>query len=774
MGDKSGNPYDMDGSSFDADRYLQKLLKECSLKQIMDTEAAIVRQTQTLHSDMQTLVYENYNKFISATDTIRKMKTDFKSMETEMNLLMANMDSITEFSERITDTLQETRSQLTRLSGKHQLLKKLQFLSSLPAKLKTLIEEENYQQAVQEYSHAQKVLQQYGQQPSFQGIQEDCVTILDALKDRLKDEFHQTGKSAQSLTEIGELLLQLGERPSTLAKEMLECASKRLHEQIVVLQDQTDRDMIEFIDLGIEGFLKDLTLVISSYSDMFLTKHLEQETDGNFEQVARIDLNAFVNRNVDEYLALVQDRAELEIGHGDSQIILRGLDRLHRRLTAMKTLCRAVDMTRSGIDIIVNAAGQLCQTHMRSLKDHFADSLSSIRLALVSANTATTGSGSSAASSAQSSVGVGGQGSAGGVTGGTGASTGLRELISNLYISTIEKVKGLMQDLLIFLQPEWSFNLKGDPKGIQCIEGIRENLLVAFLRHFCATVNGYGNVSSTAPPTLLLVLSKVCLEMDRAGVHVLTSLVDELYQLDADRSGTLVHESELCTEMRESAQLLLDSYVRLQGLHLSQMLRKSVETRDWLNCLEPRSVRAVMKRVVEEISAIEHVLGELYDSSVAAHGGGGSRTTASSDSSRKTHFSIAASKQSQFRSTWSTYTPVQSQLDSSFVSNIQRLFSEKIEIFAPVEFSKVSIITGIIKICLKTLLECVRLRTFSRYGLQQIQVDAHYLQMNLWRFVSDENLIHVLLDEILGSAVLRCHEPTLMEPNAVEIICERN
>jgi hypothetical protein len=39
----------------------------------MDHEVEIVRDTQTLHSDMQTLVYENYNKFISATDTIRKV-----------------------------------------------------------------------------------------------------------------------------------------------------------------------------------------------------------------------------------------------------------------------------------------------------------------------------------------------------------------------------------------------------------------------------------------------------------------------------------------------------------------------------------------------------------------------------------------------------------------------------------------------------------------------------------------------------------------------------
>ena len=37
-----------------------------------------------------------------------------------------------------------------------------------------------------------------------------------------------------------------------------------------------------------------------------------------------------------------------------------------------------------------------------------------------------------------------------------------------------------------------------------------------------------------------------------------------------------------------------------------QMLRKSVETRDWLNTIEPRNVRAVMKRVVEDITAIDN------------------------------------------------------------------------------------------------------------------------------------------------------------------------
>jgi hypothetical protein len=50
------------------------------------------------------------------------------------------------------------------------------------------------------------------------------------------------------------------------------------------------------------------------------------------------------------------------------------------------------------------------------------------------------------------------------------------------------------------------------------------------------------------------------------------------------------------------------------------------------------------------------------------------------------------------------------------------MFNEKIEIFSPVDFSRISILTGIVKIALKTLLECVRLRTFSRFGFQQMQV----------------------------------------------------
>ena len=46
---------------------------------------------------------------------------------------------------------------------------------------------------------------------------------------------------------------------------------------------------------------------------------------------------------------------------------------------------------------------------------------------------------------------------------------------------------------------------------------------------------------------------------------------------------------------------------------LSQMIRKSIETRDWLSSHEPRHVRAAVRRVVEEVSIIDKHVGGLFE-----------------------------------------------------------------------------------------------------------------------------------------------------------------
>lgn len=110
------------------------------------------------------------------------------------------------------------------------------------------------------------------------------------------------------------------------------------------------------------------------------------------------------------------------------------------------------------------------------------------------------------------------------------------------------------------------------------------------------------------------------------------STADELFnvQQHTSRDNAVTPESEICENFQKTAQNLLNHYVRIQGLAVSQMLRKSVETRDWLHTIEPRTVRAVMKRVVEDVTAIEAQVSALFDDNDG-------QIDRSSDSSRKTH-----------------------------------------------------------------------------------------------------------------------------------------
>lgn len=78
---------------------------------------------------------------------------------------------------------------LCSISGVHTLLRKLQFLFELPARLNKCLELQAYAQAVKSYRHARCVLQQYSHLPSFKGIQDDCHTIMNKLAQELRQKF---------------------------------------------------------------------------------------------------------------------------------------------------------------------------------------------------------------------------------------------------------------------------------------------------------------------------------------------------------------------------------------------------------------------------------------------------------------------------------------------------------------------------------------------------------------------------------------------------------
>ncbi|XP_058876665.1 LOW QUALITY PROTEIN: vacuolar protein sorting-associated protein 51 homolog [Acipenser ruthenus] len=752
------DPCDINGARFEPEVYLNKLRKDSSLAELMDQETGMVKQIRSLDSDMQTLVYENYNKFISATDTIRKMKNDFKKMEDEMDCLAANMAAITEFSARISGTLQGQHQQITKLSGVHTLLRKLQFLFELPSRLNQCVAMEAFPQAVTYYTKARSVLHQYQNMPSFQGIQNDCQNIMAQLAQKLREKFSDGVSSSSELSECVELLLRLDEPAEELCDKFLSHAQSRLEEELAGLEAElgagshqqapptastSSTDILEFIDKGCNNFVSSLCLVIASYQELFITSVPGTSVSSRLQdgelasrdvpRMASSKLVEFVDRLCGRYFSVVELRIREEKGVGDNSLLVRALDRFHRRLQAVSKVLPGSGVPARGTEIVVGAARGRVRQYLAGLKSFYLDSLTDVRQALSAPRLP----GKEAPS--------------------------LAEVLGGLSSAVLNQVKSVLAYVHLFTAKDVSFASKPYFKGEFCSQGVREGLVVSFIQFICQSSQQFcesvGEKGAPSPPSLLLLLSRLCLDYESSTISYILTLADEQF-LGQDQSP-LTPVSVLCAQAREVAQRLLNHYVKLQGLIVSQMLRKSVETRDWINTIEPRNVRAVMKRVVEDTTAIDVQVGLLYEEGV--------RKAQSSDSSKRT-FSVYSSRQ-QPRYTPS-YTP-SAPMDTNLLSNIQKLFSERIDIFSTVEFNKVSVLTGIIKISLKTLLECVRLRSFGRFGLQQIQVDCHYLQLYLWRFVSDENVVHSLLDEIVGSAAHRCLDPAPMEQSVIEVICER-
>ena len=104
---------------------------------------------------------------------------------------------------------------------------------------------------------------------------------------------------------------------------------------------------MEFTDHGCNNFLSNISLVIASYNELFCNRKFEHE-DGqqNLDAIAREKIVKFVLSLMGEYFKIVEDRLELENVQGDDQMLVRSLDRFHRRLQAVEKLMPELGVLR--------------------------------------------------------------------------------------------------------------------------------------------------------------------------------------------------------------------------------------------------------------------------------------------------------------------------------------------------------------------------------------------------------------------------------------------
>jgi vacuolar protein sorting-associated protein 51 len=102
----------LDEENFDADVYIEDLLKTSNLRTILKAEGSLVSEIKNLDGERKALVYDNYSKLITATQTIGTMR---KSMDEAGE---GSLRSISMLGPAV-DGVANSAAELSRGSGSH-------------------------------------------------------------------------------------------------------------------------------------------------------------------------------------------------------------------------------------------------------------------------------------------------------------------------------------------------------------------------------------------------------------------------------------------------------------------------------------------------------------------------------------------------------------------------------------------------------------------------------------------------------------------------------
>jgi len=210
----------------------------------------------------------------------------------------------------------------------------------------------------------------------------------------------------------------------------------------------------------------------------------------------------------------------------------------------------------------------------------------------------------------------------------------------------------------------------------------------------------------------------------------------------------LIIVDDLRRRFDDLAERLLVRFILFEGVRLCNPLRVYLENGQWLRAKEPRNVGEGIMSFSQQLDRSSTIIRSFFSNACFVV----STTQPSSTSQHRR-------QQSQ----------IQQMMESEVCSGT-------------VTFTADSVRSALVRTCLKTVQECVRLCSFNRSGFQQLQVDLRYLRRVISVFAasnsttggstssSEDAKLVLLLDGIENDAKERCNDPTPLDTTVIEHI----
>ena len=179
----------LDSDTFNAELYLKKLSKESTLGDLLQENNRIFKECKELDGDLQTLVYENYSKFIDASDSISGVKNSMNALDDDLASLKASMVGVNKSFEVVDSRLKLKWQEIRRLDTMEKDLNKLKYLSELPQLFKRSLlafeqskDLNEFKEPVKYYNDYSDILQDYKQTKFMVSLYGEIKSYVARLK----------------------------------------------------------------------------------------------------------------------------------------------------------------------------------------------------------------------------------------------------------------------------------------------------------------------------------------------------------------------------------------------------------------------------------------------------------------------------------------------------------------------------------------------------------------------------------------------------------------
>ncbi|KAL7813181.1 Vps51/Vps67 domain-containing protein [Trichoderma aethiopicum] len=179
---------EIDAPDFNLDDYLQKIVAESSLKELLKLYTRVLGEVRALDAEKKALVYDNYSKLITATETIRKMRANMDPLNPMATTLDPAIAHIYSQASAIQESLRKSVPAPDSEEGKareaqqrRQRTRQLAIeVLATPERLQALVKEGRFEEARRQWEMPRKLLEVWKQKGLGGDDVQACIDQGDA------------------------------------------------------------------------------------------------------------------------------------------------------------------------------------------------------------------------------------------------------------------------------------------------------------------------------------------------------------------------------------------------------------------------------------------------------------------------------------------------------------------------------------------------------------------------------------------------------------------